>query len=517
MMQASEDIAMTSRRFLRRFLRRFPLGFLLLLPVIAGIGLYACTGGDPVPDPIATPEATSTPTAADTPSSPPVATETLVPVEDPPVFPGGYATPTAAIRGELHPGAWVRVNAGEGDCLNARSSPSMDPQYTIVHMCLPHGFEGYLAGNPTEADGHWWWHMAGFGWVAEEYLQYVRDADLRTKTAPEYSGKGMIAFRRDTDLWIMDASGGSQRRIAERVAYSDVPPAWSPDGHSIMINADAPQTDGTWMPAIRVFNLDANANVTGDRLYSGLWGGGWSPDGRTIGVMTYPLPADPPGTQSRVGVLDVASGAVFTFGSGTQPNMAPFFNFDGSMLMGLASVFEEGTGNSRSAIVVWDPATGAELRRIVETADGGWYSSPVWAPVDNRITFHISQEGRPNYAVYDVDAGAIIARTEYPDPNPIFANRGSCGVGLIWATAWSRDGRFVYFGISDGGTGENGAWLWDPSSGEKRLVQSAGASIASAGPGGLFTFSSDAHIFIARNEGGWPTLITYGVTPSWSP
>src|SRR6185503_13339561 len=82
-------------------------------------------------------------------------------------------TPTQVMaRGTLHNGAWVRVNAGAGDCLNARSAPVVVTEY------LPDGFEGYLVGPALENGGHWWWRIAGAGYVVEDYLTYLREYDL---------------------------------------------------------------------------------------------------------------------------------------------------------------------------------------------------------------------------------------------------------------------------------------------------------------------------------------------------
>jgi hypothetical protein len=111
-----------------------------------------------------------------------------------------YPTPTATpeiARGQLRDGAGVRVAAGAGDCLNARSQPSLDDSFTIINFCLPDGFEGYISGNPQEADGRWWWYIAGAGWVAEEWLEFQRYADLRAPQQPQLSSAGRIAFVRD--------------------------------------------------------------------------------------------------------------------------------------------------------------------------------------------------------------------------------------------------------------------------------------------------------------------------------
>jgi Tol biopolymer transport system component len=183
--------------------------------------------------------------------------------------------------------------------------------------------------------------------------------------------------------------------------------------------------------------------------------------------------------------------------------------------MALSSVIDPETNAGNGAILVWDAATGTEVHRITVGEGEGWFDTPVWSSVDNRISFHVSQEGKANYAVYDLSAGAIVARTDYPD----FWTSGGfmCGVGLTWPTSWSRDGSLVYFAVSYAGTAENGAWAWNPVTGEKRLVPASGASLPSPGPDGRIAFATDGFILIGDSDGGWPTLITSGSNPAWSP
>ena len=46
-----------------------------------------------------------------------------------------------------------------------------------------------------------WWMLAGAGWVAEDYLLYLRDVSLRKAMAPALAGHGRIAFLRESDIW----------------------------------------------------------------------------------------------------------------------------------------------------------------------------------------------------------------------------------------------------------------------------------------------------------------------------
>lgn len=141
--------------------RRVPIGVLAIVPMAISFGLYAFTTQEEVPDPAAAPDATATvelPVTAEATAFPDYwetavakVTQTAEAVLPTPV-------PTAAVsHGPLHDGAWVRVNAGVGDCLNARNQPVLDGDFVIVNFCLPHGFEGMLSGNGMQREGHWWW------------------------------------------------------------------------------------------------------------------------------------------------------------------------------------------------------------------------------------------------------------------------------------------------------------------------------------------------------------------------
>jgi hypothetical protein len=100
-------------------------------------------------------------------------------------------------------------------------------------------------------------------------------------------------------------------------------------------------------------------------------------------------------------------------------------------------------------------ASGQERARIEPPKDV-YYASPVWASESNRIGFHVSEQDTPHYAVYDLAAGAIVALANVPQRNPNIGGR--CGGGDMWRSAWSRDGRSMLYGYTDGLAGTNGVW-----------------------------------------------------------
>jgi hypothetical protein len=62
------------------------------------------------------------------------------------------------------PGDRVFVNPG---CANVRDVPSLSGK---VIACLNNGTTVDVDSAPTYVDGHIWWHLAGHGWMAHDFL-----------------------------------------------------------------------------------------------------------------------------------------------------------------------------------------------------------------------------------------------------------------------------------------------------------------------------------------------------------
>lgn len=63
------------------------------------------------------------------------------------------------------PGPQDRVNVS--GCANVRDAPGLSSN---IVACLPSGTYVDVDSGPTYIDGHIWWHLAGRGWMAHEYL-----------------------------------------------------------------------------------------------------------------------------------------------------------------------------------------------------------------------------------------------------------------------------------------------------------------------------------------------------------
>lgn len=515
--------------------RRVPIGLIAIAPLAIGFAVYAFTGQAQVAGPNATPTVDATSSASltaividgtltATPTSFWDGFETSIagyetPTPDPALNAWGTPTPgPQAQHGDFHEGAWVRVNAGEGDCLNARNQPGLENEWMIVNTCLPHGFEGYLVGEAQYADGHWWWFVAGTGWVAEDYLVFVRDEQIRARTLPQLAGKGRIAFiRRDaeyrSELWVMNADGSGQRLV--RAARPDEwinDIDWTPNGDALTFSSQ--RGDGSQAWDVHIVPIDAPQN---EIVVENAFGLAWAPDGLSFGTIAEPLvDGMSGGAKGLPAIVDMRSLERRVLSD--KPfwmQLPPAFNYDGSKLMYTYS--SDDAEDPAPRIVITD-LNGAEISRVAMAADS-YFGSPRWSPVDDRIEFHVgSSTGQPQYAVWDVHRADYVAAARVPQASDKIGGR--CGGWNMWSAAWSRDGRKLYYSFAMGETGANGIWVWDVESGRQSLAPAINASKASAGPDGYAVFSSqfdDAYIFVVPPEGGFPLLLTDGMSPVWSP
>jgi Tol biopolymer transport system component len=235
------------------------------------------------------------------------------------------------------------------------------------------------------------------------------------------------------DLYVADADGGSERRLARRVSErSFVPPSWAPDGRRI-----------AFVRGLRIIIVDVATGAqrplrVGPRrdLYPA-----WSPDGREIAYTTAPPLLDPL-ANGRIAVTDVGTGRTRVLAAGALPAWSPdgaklaFRGFRGVSVAprGLLSVVPRGGGRPihlSNVVVVSNLSWSPDGRRILFTgsarqgsvysirtvADDGseelvlsersnYLSSPSWSPGGKRIVFGSSLvASRPNQSwIYTVNA-----------------------------------------------------------------------------------------------------------------
>jgi Tol biopolymer transport system component len=203
------------------------------------------------------------------------------------------------------------------------------------------------------------WSVAPAGTDARRLTAGVVGAD----TTPSWSPDGTrIAFTRTaadtrkTDVWVMDANGGTRRRLTRSAGF-DGYPAWSGDAQSIVYTSDR---EGN----AELYTMDANGTdkhrLTRDEGAD--THPAWSPDGRSIAFIS-----DRAGSV-QLYVMPAAGGAPRLLTSGT-----------------------EGPGN---------PA-------------GGW--APAWSPDSTRLAFTADFDGNFDIVTISADGGPVTALTSAPE------------------------------------------------------------------------------------------------------
>ena len=120
----------------------------------------------------------------------------------------------------------------------------------------------------------------------------------------------------DMDLFIVDAAGGTPRRLTRTPGSLETAPVWSPDGSRIAFARSSSGSAFTGKAAIFVINRDGSGEslLLEHKLYAETsYGLSWSPDGRTIAFETGELDC------TVVATVQIATGHVRRLTSCTGP------------------------------------------------------------------------------------------------------------------------------------------------------------------------------------------------------
>jgi dipeptidyl aminopeptidase/acylaminoacyl peptidase len=196
-----------------------------------------------------------------------------------------------------------------------------------------------------------------------------RSADVHVHFSPDGS---MIAYQRDRDLFVMDADGSDQTRIASRLdelpGYADF--SWSPDGSRIVFATGGRRgigglftvhPDGTGLEPLGTGALEGAAHPS------------WSPDGSTIAFSGY----RPGSYGDNVFAMDLDGGAPIQVAKGHSPTWSP----DGSQIAveknGLSILVISRDGSQKASLpgcasagIDWSPE-GAQLVMVGTLPEGG--------------------------------------------------------------------------------------------------------------------------------------------------
>jgi TolB protein len=270
-----------------------------------------------------------------------------------------------------------------------------------------------------------------------------------------------IAFSRrmddgSQDLWVVDSDGENLRRLTRHQAAElghsiTMSPAWSPDGRRLAFVS----YKDAGMPRIYELNLDTGAEkmiptaragdyITptyhpgGELLYFGVNGGNLN------GIYSYNV------------VRDCCLTSVI---EGRSEDLSPSFSPDGARF----AFNSNRLGVAAPQIYVGEPngASRPELLSPYEYDRPGYYTSPDWAPIGDRIAYHgrVERRGEHQVLVAEVDARG----------RPMRHVRHTFE-GVNEDPSWAPDGRhLVYVGVRSWG---HALFITDVVTGNTRTIVS---------------------------------------------
>ena len=512
---------------------------LVALPVAALI-LARALGGGPsqadTPAPSVEPSASSSPSPSPSPqpTTEPLTPSPSPPASPPPAVPAGPATATLdpAYPGSLRPGDWVRVTNTDS-CLNVRWEPGppvLPPgaqPYDNILNCLPDGFVGRLESTiwadktslPVNTDGRWWWHLAGQGWAADEWLTLHHQGGIPWPERPDLGGSGLIAYiGTDNGIWLMDADGTDRRFVVGADPNQWVLPAqWSPQGDRLAFSLGRP--DGTQTTRV----IDLNGSILMD--IPGLSDPRWSPNGRHLSGVRF-IWGGMGGIVATPVVFDTANASEWTVGPATNSYQSLAWSPDGSSL---AFVCTSGYIGQPDGTVVIDEGRncygdglrivsvdGSNARVLIPTGtQSGYISEPSWSPSGQTIavTSMQAQGGCSGYAVVDVASAAVTSCLSPPSVSSL--RGGGCGGPGMSASTWTADGRLVY---SVPGAGQSGVFVHDPATGVQTFIPNMSAGkVSLSSDSGHLAFAGGGYIWVAGLDGSNLTLLAEGHSAAWQP
>jgi len=266
-----------------------------------------------------------------------------------------------------------------------------------------------------------------------------------------------IVFSRRMDdgtqeLWIVDSDGENLRRLTqERIGEGGyalaLSPTWAPDGSRIAYTSYR-----SGIPRIYELNLRTGAERMipapreGDYLTPA-----YAPDGQTLAF------AITGGGRSGLYSYNVSRDCCFTsLIEGRWDEISPTFSPDGQRI-----AFNSNRLGSGTPQIYLMPATGTgnpQLLSPYEFSRQGYYTSPDWSPVGNRVAFHgrVEQRGAHQILVASLDDRNRLVRLTFD--------------GVNEDPSWAPDGRhLVYVGQRSWG---HGLFITDWVTGNTRTLVS---------------------------------------------
>ena len=299
-----------------------------------------------------------------------------------------------------------------------------------------------------------------------------------TTTTPE-PGAHRIAFTRDSysEVWVMDADGGNQRPLTDKVSSSD--PAWSPDGTRITFTS---QSYDSYYSEIYV--ADANGanlqQLTNDyRDHNPAW----SPDGTLIAFLSDGalFAMDSEGTNvQRLTEDECAYRGPEWSPDGARLAFTTCYNNE-ILVVGADGGNRQSLGESEHGSLAWSPdgthvafinkqrlfvahAESADLRQLT---DNYYDKFPAWSPDGSRIAFQSQLTGHStDYEVF------VINVDSYEQQQLTYANLAQQNNKLVYwrLPVWSPDGKHIAFQSDGDEDGDLEIYVMDATGGNMKQL-----------------------------------------------
>ncbi|MBI2504748.1 MAG: PD40 domain-containing protein [Candidatus Latescibacteria bacterium] len=183
-----------------------------------------------------------------------------------------------------------------------------------------------------------------------------------------------IAFRRDSEIYVMNADGSGQINLTNYPGV-DYQPCWSPDGTQIAFTSER-----TGRGDIYVMNADGTGvtRLTSDSDLDGQ--PSWSPDGTKIAFMSTRDPNPPNG---EIYVMNADGSGQTRLTNNPARDADPSWSPAGTEIAFMSSTYDGKDGNG--AIYLMN-ADGGGLKRLSNSV-AGWVGEPSWSPDGTQIAF----------------------------------------------------------------------------------------------------------------------------------
>jgi TolB protein len=251
-----------------------------------------------------------------------------------------------------------------------------------------------------------------------------------------------IAFSRrmddgSQDLWVVDSDGENLRRLTRHQGTEfgrpiSLSPSWSPDGTRLIYTSY--KDEG--MPRLYEINLETGAERVvpvpreGDYITPV-----YHPDGERI---FFSINA---GNRSGIYSYNLARDCCFTsLWEGRSEDISPSFSADGNRMVFNSNRL--GVGTPQIYTTTLASTARPELVSPYVYDRPGYYTSPDWSPVGNRVIFHgrVAQRGAHQLLLADLDRGGPLVQLTFD--------------GVNEDPSWAPDGRhLVYVGARPWGYG----------------------------------------------------------------